>query len=1115
MTSEETSKIAHQQFLARPEVRGPLWVLLVVGLLGTITALALSFPVDGALAVARAPGAPANARPVAPHGIVSLELAFSGQRALEIRRAWERPTLPEEQETGKLPDCYVATGADGQGQGSLMPCAKESLELDGWLIVSYTLLLVSAGLLVVGRLRRRTRSWFSALVLPILAAGFDWWENSLLRELLDPASDPTLEAPLLAAQAGFAATVKFALLAVPISALVVVIVAWVYKLLGPPVREPGSGLDDVIAAENDYLVERRRKARVTARERPLGLALSGGGIRSATLNLGILQALARRGVLPRFDYLSTVSGGGYIGSALSSLLSINRARISRSKDGHVEQYSFDGDEQEDSGRPWFSTEKDRFPFAERNEEAMGIGDDELGGSAQMRHLRAAGSFLVGRTQLLSVEMLRVVGGVMVGIFYHLLHFGLFMVVASSFYLWAIYQMVGVRATRFASEAAAPAEASAAFGVLGGPSGAASPLLEQYRQFLGEAFGFAHGLEWDHPFLIAAVIGFFSTALSLAFAKGLLSRLPDDWFMRTGLTLDGSRNFVAALAMVVIMILVGFGILNRWFTAEDPDNLLNVSIPLFSYLGGGVWLGMKHGRINSGRLFRRPHRSRIAAQQGAFIIVTVISLFFVMLSLPFLVFFDPLVEYLEDRPVRSLGSWLATLLGSWILASGSSEKQRQGAMGRLMAKLPGLRRALLSAVVVLAVLGSWLLIAVTIWRLEPEGASEPFRLAVCLVALALFVVSGSALNFNRLSLHYFYRDRLAEAYLRTTRGDPGAGNALTTLRDNEHLRLHHLHGRRRRGRPEECVTGAPYHLLVTCLNLSADERPSQTTRKTDQFVFSRLFCGSDTTGFLETWSYRAGDTQLVDAMTISGAAASPAMGRRSFLAQSVAMTLFNVRLGQWLENPAYKRSTLPRWTFWPGYLLSEILASCDADGRLVYLSDGGHSGDNLGIYPLLKRRCELILAVDAEHDPEYSGNSLVEALRQIHLDEGIEVDIDLSPLRPGADGKPSTAHFVSAPIHYPKRRLASGETLDPSEGCLVVIKSSLTGDEPEMVANYQRNNEPFPHETTGDLFFDDAQFEAYRLLGEHMLDIVLDTDTTCREVLEPGPHGKGAATPRGA
>ena len=50
-----------------------------------------------------------------------------------------------------------------------------------------------------------------------------------------------------------------------------------------------------------------------------GLAFSGGGIRSATFNLGILQALAEKGLLRKFDYLSTVSGGGYVGSWLAAL----------------------------------------------------------------------------------------------------------------------------------------------------------------------------------------------------------------------------------------------------------------------------------------------------------------------------------------------------------------------------------------------------------------------------------------------------------------------------------------------------------------------------------------------------------------------------------------------------------------------------------------------------------------------------------------------------------------------------------------------------------------------------------------------------------------------------
>src|SRR6185436_18326464 len=58
--------------------------------------------------------------------------------------------------------------------------------------------------------------------------------------------------------------------------------------------------------------------RVAAGTLRSALCLSGGGIRSATFNLGILQGLARHGLLQRFDYLSTVSGGGFIGGWLSA-----------------------------------------------------------------------------------------------------------------------------------------------------------------------------------------------------------------------------------------------------------------------------------------------------------------------------------------------------------------------------------------------------------------------------------------------------------------------------------------------------------------------------------------------------------------------------------------------------------------------------------------------------------------------------------------------------------------------------------------------------------------------------------------------------------------------------
>lgn len=78
----------------------------------------------------------------------------------------------------------------------------------------------------------------------------------------------------------------------------------------PPADIAAGGGDtpEYMAKVYEYLNSRDRWA----------LCLSGGGIRSATFGLGLLQGLARRNLLSRFDYLSTVSGGGYIGSWLSA-----------------------------------------------------------------------------------------------------------------------------------------------------------------------------------------------------------------------------------------------------------------------------------------------------------------------------------------------------------------------------------------------------------------------------------------------------------------------------------------------------------------------------------------------------------------------------------------------------------------------------------------------------------------------------------------------------------------------------------------------------------------------------------------------------------------------------
>ena len=98
-----------------------------------------------------------------------------------------------------------------------------------------------------------------------------------------------------------------------------------------PERPPGISLDQIVRAEVEVInIRRERLGRpaLTVHETgpgsrvldAVGLALSGGGIRSAAFSLGVLQSLNEQDVLQRVDYLSTVSGGGYMGASLTATM---------------------------------------------------------------------------------------------------------------------------------------------------------------------------------------------------------------------------------------------------------------------------------------------------------------------------------------------------------------------------------------------------------------------------------------------------------------------------------------------------------------------------------------------------------------------------------------------------------------------------------------------------------------------------------------------------------------------------------------------------------------------------------------------------------------------------
>jgi hypothetical protein len=160
-----------------------------------------------------------------------------------------------------------------------------------------------------------------------------------------------------------------------------------------------------------------------------GLALSGGGIRSATFSLGIMQALAARRLLQRLDYISTVSGGGYIGSAVNWLVSEQaRKPITECAD-------------EDTGElppeVQLGMDPERSPFGTDDPSPDGKSTDSPTQRGLLRYLRQHGYYLTPGNGITIVSLLAVVlRGTLLNLLVWIPAFVLFFV----FGLWASGQI---------------------------------------------------------------------------------------------------------------------------------------------------------------------------------------------------------------------------------------------------------------------------------------------------------------------------------------------------------------------------------------------------------------------------------------------------------------------------------------------------------------------------------------------------------------------------------------------------------------------------------------------------------------------------------------------------
>jgi hypothetical protein len=277
-----------------------------------------------------------------------------------------------------------------------------------------------------------------------------------------------------------------------------------------------------------------------------------------------------------------------------------------------------------------------------------------------------------------------------------------------------------------------------------------------------------------------------------------------------------------------------------------------------------------------------------------------------------------------------------------------------------------------------------------------------------------------------------------------------------------------------------------HVVNTTLNLVGGKNLAWQQRKAEPFAFSPLHAGCFRVGYRRSRDYGGEKgVSLGTAQAISGAAASSNMGYYTTSpVLSLVLTLFNVRLGWWLGNPGpaghdtfYRGS--PRLSISP--VVQEALGLTDDTSAYVYLTDGGHF-ENLALYEMVLRRCRLIVLSDGSGDGKFEFADLGDAVRKIRIDLGIPIVFDEVPIfaKPPATGR--FGYWAFGRIRYTE----IDEGPEVRDGLLIYIKPSVYGVEPRDVVQYKIANAEFPHQSTGDQFFDEAQFESYRTLGWHVM-----------------------------
>lgn len=886
----------------------------------------------------------------------------------------------------------------------------------------------------------------------------------------------------------------------------------------------------------------------------LGLAFSGGGIRSATFNLGILQGLAGAGWLPRVDYLSTVSGGGYIGAWLLAWVKRRGsiAAVQQSLRGAVARCDPGGDAFDNTDPSADHVRPIRF-LREYSNYLTPRGGFFSADTWTMMAIWVRNTALNLLVLALFLMGLLVAPRILGLVFINLHSPGFSAAAAALLMLWA-GGLAGWNLGTFdrhppRTDAPTPARGDSALVItvtLVVPLFVAAFLVSA-ALWAAPALADPRRPVWSNPaFLMAFVVSTVAIIISavianLTAAAGDLAasyhtpserlRIALRGSLRSALTGAIASGLGALLLLLFCRTIVPLALEDTQRGVWIAVAFGPLAILVLSSMVIVMYLGLEGAAFQDER---REWWSRVGAWisliGGGWALIASIS------------FFAPLWIAHLGLYARVAGvGWLsATGAGAW-LASGGKSNGKNLALDRVawsrwlialapfifmlgfLSLLSVVTHALLAEVQIQAMFGEPLFTVFplpalqlqrfveTYWAILEPRSVVPLLLALLCLVVALLL--ARRIDVNEFSMHHFYRNRLVRAYLGASRSPRHRSpNAFTGLDLDDDVKLWRFQTRdlsTDNDASSDCQRGfsGPYPIINTTLNASSGEDLAWQERQGQSFVFTPLYSGFDFAVKDTSFAQRTRNQFAYQRSELFGSGRGAATFGGRDLEGGIGVGTA-IAISGAAANPNAGYHTSPgvaflltvfnvRLGWWIGNPRMSRWRDNSPRQGLFYLTS------ELFGYAGTKRKY-----VNLSDGGHFDNMGLYELVRRrckyiivcdAEEDGGYAFEGIANAIRKcRVDfGVVITLHMDGiTPTPETGRSLVHavvGTISYPGvEECgrLIYLKASVTGDEPVDVLEYKTRFPVFPHESTDDQSFDESQFESYRALGLHIAGLTM-------------------------